>query len=114
MMFELSIDIEKELTRLFGSYEIIIPTSVQRELEILSKKGTGRRAQYATAALKLIKRYSIFSNNDNRVDDSILSLAQQIDASVLTNDKTLRHRLKQKNVNVIYLRGKQTLQMDSL
>ena len=112
MMFELSIDVERELTRLIGSYEIIIPLSVKYELEILTTKDTGRRAQYAKAALELIKKYTICPSNTNPVDDSILSLAQQIHASVLTNDKKLRQQLKEKNVTVIFLRGKNILQME--
>jgi rRNA-processing protein FCF1 len=113
MMFEFSLDIESELSRLLGSYEIIIPTSVQDELMMLAKKGYGRRAQYARAGLQLIKKYTLYDDDTQPVDDSILKIALTIEAFVLTNDKTLHNRLKQKQVNVIYLRGKQTLHLDT-
>ncbi len=41
MCFEFSIDLEKELTRLLGSYHIVVPSSIVKELESLSKKGAG-------------------------------------------------------------------------
>ena len=56
MMFELSIDVERELTRLIGNYELIIPSTVKNELETLSNRGKGKRAFNAKAAIKLIER----------------------------------------------------------
>jgi rRNA-processing protein FCF1 len=113
MMFELCIDLENELSRLLGLFEILIPSSVHNEIKMLSVKGNGRRAQYARAALNLIKKYSIFPDDTKPVDDSIIKIALKINAFVLTNDKALHQRLKEKQINVIYLRSKHTLQMDS-
>ena len=112
MMFELSINVEEELTRLLGTYEIIIPSSVQQELEILSQKGNGKRAHNARAAIKLISRYRQYPTKIRPVDESISMVAQELNASVLTNDKALRKQLLEKNITVIYLRGKHILQME--
>jgi rRNA-processing protein FCF1 len=111
-MFEFSIDVEKELSKLLGSYEIIIPSSVKEELENLSNQGQGAKVNNSKAALKLISRYSIYPTKIRPVDDSIISIAQELKAIVVTNDKLLRLHLKDKNVRVIYLRGKKILEME--
>ena len=102
-----------ELTRIVGSYQICIPWSVQNELKILANKGNGKRAQNAQAALKLIQNFQIIPDEDQPVDDNILLLAVKLHAYVVTNDKELRHRLKEKHIGVIFLRGKQKLEIDA-
>ena len=110
-MFEYSIDLEKELTRLVGSYQILIPHSVQNELKILAHKGNGKRAQNAQAALKLIQKYQVIPDQNRPVDDNIILLALELHAYVVTNDKELRLRLRENHVGVIFLRGKQKLEI---
>ena len=112
-MFEYSIDLEMELTRIVGSYQILIPCSVQNELKILANKGNGKRAQNAQAALKLIQKFQIIPDEDRPVDDNIILLALKLHAYVVTNDKELRLRLREKHIGVIYLRGKQKLEIDT-
>jgi rRNA-processing protein FCF1 len=112
-MFEYSVDLEMELTKIVGSHEILIPGSVQNELKILANKGNGKRAQNARAALKLIQKFQIIPDEDQPVDDNILLLALELHAYVVTNDKELRHRLREKHIGVIYLRGKQKLEIDT-
>lgn len=112
-MFEYSIDLEKELTRLVGSYRILIPVSVQNELKILANKGKSKRAQNSQAALKLIQKYQVIPDEDRPVDDNIILLALKLHAYVVTNDKELRHRLREKDIGVIFLRGKQKLEIDT-
>ena len=43
MLFEFSIDLEKELTRLLGAYKIIVPFSVITELKFLIDKSKGKK-----------------------------------------------------------------------
>ncbi len=102
-----------ELTRIIGSHQILIPGSVQNELKILANKGDGKRAQNAQAALKLIQKFQIITDQDRPVDDNILLLALELHAYVVTNDKELRHRLREKHIAVIFLRGKQKLEIDT-
>ncbi len=102
-----------ELTRIIGSHQILIPGSVQNELKILANKGNGKRAQNAQAALKLIQKFQIITDQDRPVDDNILLLALELHAYVVTNDKELRHRLREKHIAVIFLRGKQKLEIDT-
>ena len=111
-LFEFSIDLEKELTRLLGSYHIVIPTPIVRELEFLSENGRGEKKAKAKASLKLIKKYDAIYVDEKRGDDSILVLAKKINGIVVTNDKELRNRLKKLSLSVIFLRSKKKLAME--
>ena len=112
MLFEFSIDLEKELTRLLGNYHIVIPTPIVRELEFLSENGKGEKKTKAKASLKLIKKYDTINVDEKGGDDSILDLAKKINGIVVTNDRELRSRLKKLSSSVIFLRSKKKLVMD--
>jgi rRNA-processing protein FCF1 len=112
MLFEFSIDLEKELTRLLGSYHIVIPTPIVRELEFLSENGKGEKKTKAKASLKLIKKYDAINVDETGGDDSILDLAKKINGIVVTNDMELRKRLKKLSLSVIFLRSKKKLVME--
>ena len=58
-LFEFSIDLEDELTRLLGKYHIIIPKPIVEELEFLAKHGRGKKKYIAKPALDFVKRYDI-------------------------------------------------------
>ena len=110
MIFEFSIDIGSELTRLLGSYTINIPEAVVHEIKIIGNKGKGKQKNLAKPALQFISRYSQLSHDQyDTVDNAILHVASDLDAVVVTNDKPLRERLKEKRVSRIFLRGKQRL-----
>lgn len=102
--FQFGIDLEDELSRLLGAFEILIPSSVLFELKNV-------RDRHAKAALKLAERYKVIAS-DIKGDESILSLAVQLDTIVVTNDKALRKRLKAQGISVIFLRQKKYLAMD--
>ncbi len=111
MLFEFSIDLEDELTRLLGKFKIILPSPIVDELKFLSESNDGKKRQKAKAALKLIKRYEII-NEEGTGDDSILNLATKINGVVVTNDHELRRRIKDKSLKVIFLRGKKKLVLE--
>ena len=112
MLFEFSIDLEDELTKLVGNYDIIIPRPVYKELEFLSKNGKGKKRTNAKASLKLIEKYKIIDIDGKNADDSIFSFAKKSNSLVLTNDRDLRCRLKKIGTHVIFLRSKNKLMMD--
>ena len=112
MLFEFSIDLEKELTRLLGSYHIVIPTPIVSELEFLSENGRGEKKTKAKASLELIKKYDTINVDEKGGDDSILDLAKKINGIVVTNDRELRNRLKKISLSVIFLRAKKKLVME--
>jgi len=111
MLFEFSINLEDELTRLVGKYHIIVPKPVFKELKYLSEKGKGTKKINAKSSLKLIERYEIAEIDKKTVDDSVLSLAEKTNGIVLTNDKELKKRLKEKSHQVIFLRSKKKLEI---
>lgn len=112
MLFEFSIDLEKELTRLLGNYSIVIPTPIVRELKLLSDNRRGEKKAKAKASLKLIKKYDAIDVDEMGGDDSILELAKKINGIVVTNDRELRDRLKKMSLSVIFLRAKKKLVME--
>ncbi len=82
-----------------------------KELEKLavSKKGKENKSK---AALKFIARYEKINTSGGYADDSILGIAKNKNAIVLTNDKELKNRLKKESLKVIFLRKKQKLSID--
>ena len=109
MPFEFSIDLEKELTGLLGKYHIIIPLSIVRELEFLSKHGRGKKRIIAKASLKLISKYDTMNIDEHKGDDAVFCLAKKLNSIVVTNDKELKKRLKEISIPVIFLRAKKKL-----
>jgi len=111
MLFEFSVDLESELTRLLGQYKIIIPSTIVEELIYLSKKGRGQKKINAKASLELIKEYNIYNIDTNDADESVFLLAKKTNGIVVTNDKELRKKLKEISIRVIFLKGKKTLEL---
>jgi len=109
MLFEFSIDLEKELTSLLGLYNILVPTSIVKELELLSKKGIGKKKIKAKASLKFIEKFETIDVFDKYVDDSIIESAKKTSGIVVTNDMKLKNRLKKISIPVIFLRAKKKL-----
>lgn len=104
MVFQFRIDLEKELERILGKVEILVPSSVIRELEKIRK-------WEARASLNLAKKYKIIEVEKDG-DNSILDLAKSLGAYVVTNDGELRKRLKENRIRVIYLRNYSHLVVD--
>ena len=113
MLFEFSVDFSSELTRLLGRYRLIVPSVVVRELQVLSTtRGPGTRQMHAKAALRFIQNIEIVKAEGRTGDDAVFFLAKQMKATVVTNDKNLRTRLRSEGLQVVFLRGKQTLCME--
>ena len=111
MLFEFSIDLESELIRLLGFFEIVVPSPIVDELKFLSKKGKGKQKIISKPALELTKNYKIVKT-EGKGDEAVLLLAKKLNAMVLTNDKELRNRVKQLGLHNIFLRGKSKLEID--
>ena len=109
MLFEFSIDLEEELRRLLGTYHIVVPSPIIKELEKLSKSGEGKKKSKAEASLKLIEKYDIVEVQVQNADDAIFEMAKETNGIVVTNDRALRNRLKEISLSVIFLRAKKQL-----
>jgi rRNA-processing protein FCF1 len=104
MHMEYRINLEDELTRLLGAYEILIPSAVIWELKGISNK-------YSKLALKFIEKFRVV-DSVKRGDEAILSLARHLHAVVVTNDRELRAKLKEHDLKVIYIRQRSYLAID--
>jgi rRNA-processing protein FCF1 len=111
MLFQFKINLESELNRILGAYDIIIPSVVVGELKNL----TGSVPD-AKASLKLAEKYGIYNveakKGKDEIDNIILELAQTLNAIVMTNDKALRRKLKDNGLRSIYLKSRSHLKMD--
>ena len=113
MIFEFSIDIESEITRLLGSTTIRVPEAVVHEIHTIAERGKGKKKTLAKPALQFIQRFVVLPHDRfETADDAILQVSSDIGAIVVTNDKVLRDRLKEKNVPRIFLRGKHHLVLE--
>jgi rRNA-processing protein FCF1 len=104
MHMEYRVNLEDELTRLLGAYEILIPSAVVWELKGISNK-------YSNLALKFIENFRIV-DSVKKGDEAILSLACHLNAVVVTNDRELRAKLKECDLKVIYIRQRAYLEID--
>ncbi len=104
MAFQFEINIEVELERLLGSYEILIPSAVITELNCIC-------SQEARAALSLAARYSEVESH-GMGDHAILRAAVAMDAVLVTNDKRLIKQAKERGLRIIRLRQRKYLVLE--
>ena len=106
---QFGVDIFKELNRL-GFDEFLVPSGVVRELKTLKQLAKGKDKLAANAGFTLTQQYTQVMT-EGHVDDAIIELATEEGAAVLTNDIELKKRLCSKDITVVYLRGKDHLEM---
>jgi rRNA-processing protein FCF1 len=104
MPFETSINLDLELRRLLGDVQVIVPGPMVGELKRSSSK-------YKKVALALARKYEIVDSK-YRGDAAIIDIATSTGAPVVTNDRELRRKLKDKGIRTIYLRSYTHLEMD--
>ena len=98
MPFQFPINLDLELGRLLGRFELVVPSTVIAELERVAAE---RRSPEARAALRLAARYRMHGI-EGAGDDAVLAAAIQLGAVLLTNDAGLR---------TICLRGRNHLEL---
>jgi len=104
MPFQFRLNLDIELKRLLGEVPVFVPSSVLGELGALADKE-------AKAALALARRYQIVET-ELRGDDAVLSIAEERSAAVLTNDRGLIRRLRERRIPVVRLRTGRYLVLD--
>ena len=98
----------KEIDELIGRNELIMLSSVERELEKISKGGS-KAGRFAKVALNLMKEQKMkILKSEIRPDNAMLELADE-KILVATNDIELRRRLKTLGRKTIYLKSKKHL-----
>jgi len=111
------IDIFEQIDKLLNMrFELILLSSIRRELEKLAKNGSSKMQKNASYALKMAEKCKLIELDekisDSSPDDSIFQVAREWNSPVFTNDKKLRKRLRDINVPVIYVREKSRLEID--
>ena len=113
---QFKIDIFEELkTVLSVKFEPILLSPIRKELEIIAEKGSPKMRKWASYALKLAEKCAFLEVEEKIAcspDDAILEVARKCNCLVFTNDRTLRRRLRNISVPVIYVRQKSRLEID--
>ena len=93
------INIDIELEKIFGSFQLILLDSVLDELKEIEKERTKRK----TLLISMLEKKSnkIDSEEFTHTDDQIFSISEQLGYAVLTVDKELKKRLYQSSIKVI-------------
>jgi hypothetical protein len=97
MPFEMKINLDLAVRDVLGDVRFIVPGPIIGELKHLKNK-------YSKVALSLARRYDIIPTEASG-DASIIELAEKTGAFVLTNDRELRNKLRERGVPLIYLRS---------
>ncbi|MAP59061.1 MAG: hypothetical protein CL978_02375 [Euryarchaeota archaeon] len=93
------INIDIELEKIFGSFQLILLDSVLDELKEIEKERTKRK----TLMISMLENKSNKIDNEEftHTDDQIFSISEQLGYAVLTVDKELKKRLYQSSIKVI-------------
>jgi hypothetical protein len=110
MPVELDVRVFDELDRLLGTFEAVTPHAVLEELEKL-QAGAGEEATAAAVGRDLADRCTVVDTDAPYADDAVIEVAESAEGEVyvVTNDRPLRDRLLDAGVDVIGLRGRNTL-----
>lgn len=101
MPFQFDINIDSELDRLIGDQEVYVPSSVLDELFEIGNE----------EALDLAKKYKEVSVED-KGDRGVIEAVEKLDSFLVTNDKELKDKVREKGYPVVYLRSKSHLEID--
>jgi len=103
MPFQFQLNLDLELDRLFGFWNLLVPQCVMIELEGLSKDD-----RLAKAALDLSRKYKKI-DTISKGDDGVLEALEKANGVLLTNDRELKKRAMDLGYRVVYLRKKKYL-----
>ena len=113
---QFKIDVFEGLMNLVNQrFEPVLLSSTFQELRSMAEKGSPSRRKQASLALKLAKKcrlVNIEKGAGETNDDVILRIATQWKSPVATNDRELRRKLRNRDIPVIFLRGKSRLEFE--
>ncbi len=106
MPFQHRINLDLELERLLGKFEIYVPSCVLGELKRIS-----RRRHEAKAALQLAAKYSVVKV-ESLGDKGVMEAAKKLNGMVLTNDRAFITALHREGIGVIYMKQNHLVMYD--
>jgi len=112
MPVQFGIDIFRDVEALAGAYDPVTLTDVQEELAGLAH-GRGRDAAAAKVGFALSRRCTLESSEHPEipVDDRIVRYARDNGCIVATNDRGLRKKLLDHQIDVICMREQKRLEI---
>lgn len=106
------VDVFDELNRILDKkHELFVPEVVIGELRNLKENGTPSEKKAAKVAIELASEAKKIPS-EKPADEEILRLAEKENCAVATNDSSLRKRLRNEGVPVIYLRQETHLEVE--
>ncbi len=96
-------------------FDPILLSVTQQELLTMARKGSPKMRKQASLALKLTQKCRIVQvkqGTEENNDDVVVRIAKKWKCPVATNDRTLRKRLRNKRIPVIFLREKARLALE--
>jgi len=113
---QFNVDVFEELANLLNrSFEPVLLSSTQKELQGLAESSSPKLWKHAQLALRLAEKCSVVcveKGLKETYDEVILRVAAEWKSPVATNDRELRKRLRKAGVPVIFLRQKRRLEME--
>jgi len=113
---QLRIDVFEETRNLLNqNFEPIILSTTRRELQKMAERGSPKLRKQAAMALELTEKCHIVDVEKNlgeTNDDVIVRVAASWKSPVATNDREVRRKLRERGIPVIFLRGKNRLELD--
>jgi len=90
-----------------GYFKFLVPDCVVKELEVLRDKAGGKYSRAANFALHLIEKEKIEvikSFGGKGTDEKLLELSKRNDCVLLTNDRELKKKARERGIRVGYVR----------
>ncbi|MGB9200276.1 PIN domain-containing protein [Methanobacterium sp.] len=116
MSAQFHIDVVSELEKILPSCKLLVPTAVLKELSRIKNRTKGKNKIAASIAIKIatsspIQVLEMELRKGESVDDSLLRLSEKSQL-LCTNDRELRIKAREKDINVIFLRQRRYLDVD--
>lgn len=103
-----------ELLEKRGFSRFIVPNMVFGELKRLQNKLSGEEKVAANFALDLVEdKCEVVDIEAENADDSLISLAEQYNCILVSSDKELIKKAKQRSVETAYLREMKKIEFNS-
>jgi len=113
---EFHLDVFEELKSILSQrVDPVLLSPTYREIRKIAERGSPKMRQQASLALKLAEKcrlVQVAQNSQESCDDVIVRVAREWRSPVATNDGTLKRRLRNISLPVIYLRQKSRLEME--
>ena len=116
MSAQFHVEVVSELEKILPSCKLLVPTAVLNELSRIKNRTKGKNKIAASIAIKIATSSPIVVlemelNHGESVDDSLLRLSEK-SRLLCTNDRELRIKAREKDINVIFLRQRRYLDVD--